>query len=65
MEDFDGLTPPSQIVFDTVSLWIRMFYLPLACMNQKVGSQIGASVGVVEEVEMDEEGIGWGEFLQV
>jgi hypothetical protein len=34
-------------------------------MYQTVGWQIGASVGVVEEVDVDEDGVGWGEYLRV
>jgi hypothetical protein len=34
-------------------------------MYQTVGWQIGASVGVVEEVDVDEVGVGWGEYLRV
>jgi hypothetical protein len=30
-----------------------------------VGFQIGASMGVDEEVEAVEDGVGWGEFLRV
>lgn len=65
MEDFDGLTPPKEIEFEKVAFWVHMFNLPLACMGTKVGFHIGASMGVVDEVDMDEEGVGWGEYLRV
>ena len=42
-----------------------MFNLLLACMCQKVGYQLGATVRDVEDVETNEEGFGWGEFLRV
>lgn len=42
-----------------------MLNMPLACMCKDVGFQIGASLGTVEEVDTDEEGIGWGEYLRV
>jgi hypothetical protein len=34
-------------------------------MCQRVGYQLGATVGEVEDVETNEEGFGWGEFLRV
>jgi len=51
--------------FDKVFFWVRMFNLPLACMSKTMGVQIGSSVGQVEEVETDEDGVGWGEYLRV
>jgi hypothetical protein len=34
-------------------------------MGKEVGYQIGATMGTMEEVDIDEEGVGWGKFLQV
>jgi hypothetical protein len=42
-----------------------MINLPLACMNLEIGSKIKASVGVVENVDTDGEGNGWGKYLRV
>jgi hypothetical protein len=63
--DFDGVTPPSQLDFDKAAFWVRMYDLPLACMSIKAGNQIGATVGKVEEVDVNEEGVGWGKYLRV
>jgi hypothetical protein len=65
IEDFDGTIPPSEFTFDKAAFWIRMFDFPLACMGAEIGKRIGASVGVVEAVDTDAEGIGWGEFLRM
>lgn len=65
MDEFDGITPPNKLDFEHAAFWVRMFNLPLACISQTVGSQIGSSMGMVEEVDMDEEGLGWGEYLRV
>lgn len=65
VEEFDGITPPSKIVLEKASFWVRMFNLPSTCMGTAVGSKIGASMGEVEEVETDEVEVGWGEFLRV
>jgi hypothetical protein len=65
VEEFDGRTLPSKIAFEKVSFWVRMFNLPLACMCQRIGYQLGAAMGEVEDVEMNEDGFGWGEYLRV
>jgi hypothetical protein len=35
-----------------------MINMPLACMCKEVGLQIGASLGTVEEVDTNEDGVG-------
>jgi hypothetical protein len=64
VEEFDGLSTPSEISFDKVAFWVRISNLPLVCMNMEIGKQIGAAIGEVEMIDTDEEGVGWGEFLR-
>jgi hypothetical protein len=63
--DFDGTTPPAQITFDNEALWIRMYNLLLSCMGKEVGKNIGASVGMVDEIDILDDEVGWGEYLRV
>jgi hypothetical protein len=63
--EFDGLSPANELLFDEETFWIRMFELPLACMGREMGYKLGSTVGVVEEVDTNEQGIGWGKFLRV
>jgi hypothetical protein len=65
IEDFDGRSSPAEINFFQAAFWVRMINLPLACMGKEVGHQIGATMGTVEEVDTNEEGIGWGKSLRV
>lgn len=65
IEDYDGLIPPSKFPFDKAAFWVRMKNLPLACLSLNVGNHIGSSMGVVDEVDVDEGGMGWGESLRV
>jgi hypothetical protein len=51
--------------FEKAYFWVRIFNLPLACMSESMGFRLGNSVGQVAEVEMDEVGVGWGEYLRV
>jgi hypothetical protein len=65
VEDFYGRTSPLEFTFDKASFWVWMMNLPLACMSREVGFKLGASMGKVEEVDTDKDGIGWGEFLHI
>lgn len=65
VEDFDGCTSPLKLNFDKASFWVRMLNLPLACMGRELGLKLGVSVGMVEEVDTDSDGIGWVESLHV
>lgn len=65
IEDFDGSAQPSDLAFNQVAFWVRMVNLPLACMSKGIGRKIGESVGTVEAVDTEANGMGWGEFLRV
>lgn len=41
-----------------------MYNLPLGKMTEDWGSKIGSSVGVVHDVEVGADGIGWGNFIR-
>lgn len=63
--EFDGLTPPAKMPFEKAAFWVRMFNLPLACMGKETSQKIGTSVGRVEDVDVDDDEPGWGEYLRV
>ncbi|XP_042942757.1 uncharacterized protein LOC122276936 [Carya illinoinensis] len=65
LKDFDGETQPSMIDFDHACLWIQMLNLPLSYMNKTIGEVIGRSMGEVVEVDVLEDGSGWGRCLRV
>jgi hypothetical protein len=65
IEDYNGITPLDNMDFENVAFWVRMFDLPLACMSKAVGQQLGTTVGEVLEVDTNDDGMGWGEFLIV
>ena len=65
VEDYDGLTTLSKFSFDKAVFWVQMINLPLACMSLTVDHQIGSSMGHVEKVDVNDGGMGWGEYLRV
>ncbi|XP_042962496.1 uncharacterized protein LOC122296768 [Carya illinoinensis] len=72
---FDRCLLSLQEVDDTVSInktqfryepfWVQLHNLPLATMNEEVGSQFAASIGHVIRVETESDGRGWGRCLRV
>jgi hypothetical protein len=42
VKDFHGSIAPAKMDFDLVSFWVRMFHLPLACMSETMGLQLGS-----------------------
>ncbi|XP_042939395.1 uncharacterized protein LOC122274420 [Carya illinoinensis] len=65
LKDFEGFTPINRVKFDSGSFWMRVHDLPLSCMTKVKVAQICSSVGKVEDVEMQEDGSGWGNFLRI
>lgn len=63
--EFNGKTPLAQLQFNLASFWVRMYDMPLACMSRAMGERLGSLLGEVEEVETNEDGVGWGEYLRV
>ena len=42
-----------------------MYKLPLACIGCEVGMQVGSTVREAEDINVPDDGVGWGEFLRV
>jgi hypothetical protein len=63
--DYDGLTQMEDMEFEKAAFWVRMYRLPLACMGKEVGLQMGSTVGEVEDIDVLDDGVGWGEYLRV
>ncbi|XP_059441720.1 uncharacterized protein At4g02000-like [Corylus avellana] len=65
LKDFDGEIPPSQMDFSFSPIWIQVHDMPLLCMTKGVGSRIGESMGVLEDVDVAGDGEGWGRCLRI
>ncbi|XP_071680280.1 uncharacterized protein [Lolium perenne] len=65
IRDFDGSVRPSDMVFDTLDIWARVADLPMDMMNRVYGELIGGWIGKFISVDVDEEGIAWGEDLRI
>lgn len=63
--EYDGVTRPSAIKFEHMSVWVRIYDLPPTFMKEKIGRQLASRIGHVLQVEVGEDGWGWGNFLRV
>jgi hypothetical protein len=48
VQNFNGSLAPTKMDFDMVSFRVGMFHLPLACMTETMGLQLGSPMGLVE-----------------
>lgn len=57
LQYFDGFSSPTNLVFNHAFLWVQLHDMPLCCLNYTVGAQIGKVI----HVDVDDSGHGWGE----
>jgi hypothetical protein len=65
LKKFDGSVRPSDMVFDTLDVWVRVLDLPMDMMNKVYRELIGGWIGKFISVDVDEEGMAWGEDLRI
>ncbi|KAK1621231.1 hypothetical protein QYE76_026748 [Lolium multiflorum] len=64
LKDYAGSVRPSDMVFDTMDVWI-VLDVPMDMMNMLYGRLIGDWVGKYISVEVDQDGIAWGKELRI
>jgi hypothetical protein len=65
LKKFDGSVRPSEMIFDSMDIWVRVLDLPMDMMNQAYGMQIGGWIGKYITADVDEDGMAWGEELRI
>lgn len=65
MQDYDGNCQSSKICLDHASFWIRLYDLSLNYMNGSIVRHIGNSLWEVEDIDIPEKSLVWGEFLRI
>ncbi|XP_042974617.1 uncharacterized protein LOC122306249 [Carya illinoinensis] len=63
IQAFDGGMTIKDIPFSHEPFWVQIYNLPLIAMTHEVGIQVGRRIGVVHELDVDKEGLGWGKCL--
>jgi hypothetical protein len=65
LKEYDGSIRPSDMVFDTMEIWVRVLDLPMDMMNSVYGEMIGSWVGRYISVDVDDDGMAWGKELRI
>jgi hypothetical protein len=64
LTDFDVRTRPEDYVFNRLTVWARIMHLGYELMNKDRGTALASRLGLVDRVEIDEDGRAWGSFLR-
>ncbi|KAK1692965.1 hypothetical protein QYE76_009662 [Lolium multiflorum] len=65
LKEYSGSVRPSDMVFDTVEIWVRVLDLPMDMMNLFFAKLIGGWIGKYIAADVDEEGMAWGKDLRI
>ncbi|XP_042958116.1 uncharacterized protein LOC122293664 [Carya illinoinensis] len=65
VKDFDGAQQTQMLQLSEALFWVRIHNLPLMAQNETVGKLIGSALGVVEDVDLIEGELSWGEFMRI
>ncbi|KAL5546661.1 hypothetical protein UlMin_006348 [Ulmus minor] len=65
LEEPTGVGDYSKMSFSKAPFWIQLHNIPVFCMSKTVGSILGNMVGLVQEVECDQNGLCLGTFIRV
>ena len=57
MKRFHGDSSPANVTFSHSLFWIRIFNIPIKCMNKAVGTRIGNKVGELIMVDAPKSGL--------
>jgi hypothetical protein len=65
LNEYSGSVRPSDMVFDTVEIWVRVLDLPMDMMNLFFAKLFGGWIGKYIAADVDEEGMAWGKDLRI
>lgn len=56
---------PKVMTFDKISIWVQYYNLPLFVMNKETLKKVGSQIGIVEEVETQNNGLAMTSFARI
>ena len=65
LKEFDGEKDPKDMTLKWSPFWVQIYNLPLKSRTRETGRAIGASLGQVLEVDVEDTGVQWGRCLRV
>ena len=64
LNDYDGVTRPSEMTFEAVDVWVRVEDLPLDKRSKAFGEGLGNWLGKVVRVDVEKDGFAKGSELR-
>ncbi|KAL6642633.1 hypothetical protein ACP70R_020814 [Stipagrostis hirtigluma subsp. patula] len=64
VQAFDPNLRPSEVVFDRMSIWVRIYDLPFGLTNNKWGKELAKKIGSVVKIEVGSDDRAWGAYLR-
>lgn len=64
IQKFDPSLRPTDISFDLMPVWVRIYNLPFGLMNKDWGMLLAGKIGNAEKVEVDAQNRAWGPYLR-
>ncbi|XP_073119580.1 uncharacterized protein [Henckelia pumila] len=65
MQETKGMDEPRSLNFNEVSFWVQCHNVPLSFSNKNILENIGAHIGLVEEVDQGESGSYLGSHIRI
>ncbi|KAL5546097.1 hypothetical protein UlMin_005784 [Ulmus minor] len=65
LEEPTGVGDYSKMSFSQAPFWVQLHNIPVFCMSKAVGSILGNMVGLVQEVECNQDELCLGTFIRV
>ncbi|KAM0873138.1 hypothetical protein ACQ4PT_038273 [Festuca glaucescens] len=64
LTEFDPSLGPADYSFEKSCFWVRILNLPFGLMNDTRGKMLAGHIGEVGQMDVDEQGRAWGEYLR-
>jgi hypothetical protein len=65
LQAFDGEKKVADYGLTEASFWVQLRDLPMKGMNEETATRIGKAMGVLEEIDIPDNGFTWGEFMRI
>jgi hypothetical protein len=65
LNKFDGTCPVQKLQFTRCCFKVQLHGVPLFYKTKPTGERVGGTLGTVVDVDIPENGVGWGPFLRV
>lgn len=65
IQAYDASLTPSKIQFIREPMWVQLHNIHFGMMNRVFGEILGNKIGEIINIDVDNDKVGWGPFLQI